>query len=251
MSNKIFKLAFEDLRITIKSIYVKAFFFLAIVFSVMLFNVKPNETPRYYVESNDMVLIVLIIIAGAFVLGRDFTHNAYTYVFTGVYSKAEIILSKVLTMIQFGIVIWIFQLLLTMVFSIIFIVTNRKVELGSILNFELLNMLVFYVILSALIGSFLILVTSISFNVVTPTFWGISIFMILKIAVYNFTYVIENGLITKPKWAYLIGLLPQGVLTKWHGQFWIKEISILLIYIFINIVVSIIVINKKQLLKKD
>lgn len=249
MSNKIFKLAFADLCIIIKSLYVKVFFLLATIFSFVLLNAKPNLTPIYYAKSNYMVLLLLIVIAGAFVLGRDFTHNTYTYVFTGVYSKAEIILSKVLAMIEFGVVIWLFQLLLTILFSIIFVVTNRKFQLENILNFELLNMLTFYIILSALIGSFLILVASISFNVVSPAFWGISIFMIVQTAVYNFFYLIETGLITKPKWAYLIELLPQGVMVKWNGQFWIRHISILLIYILINIVISIIVINKKELVK--
>ncbi len=251
LSNKILKLALADLLITVKSIYVKIFFLLATVYSVMLLYVKPNLTPVYYAKSNYMVLLVLLVLSGAFILGRDFIYNTYSYVFSGVYSKSEIIISKVFSMMGFGFVIWLFQLFQTFIFFIVLSVANKYIQTDGIIISELLNMLTFYVVLSALIGSFLILVTTISLNVLTPVLWGISVFVLLNTAAHNFYFLIENQIIAKPKWAYLISLIPQGILVKWNGQLWIKEITILLVYIFLNVTISILIVNKRQLLKKD
>jgi ABC-2 type transport system permease protein len=95
-----------------------------------------------------------------FILGCEFENNTDKVLFTGIFKRHEILLSKMFSMIVKGIIVWLSYVLLNVIINV-FVVQNPNFTL---INIDLLKSLISIIIYSFSIGSIIFLISIITSN---------------------------------------------------------------------------------------
>lgn len=250
VKNKIIRLSLSEISITAKTVYFKLMVLLATIYCLSMYYVKPDRMPIYFAKNVYPVMTLLIILVGARVLGRDFRNKISNQTFTGIYSKKQIILSKIISMAILGVVIWLLQLAIFGIFATLIKVKGNSIGIMEMIDIRIVHMLVYDIFFSTLIGSFLILISVITFKTLPSLIIGILNFFILNSVAHSIVYAVEKGFSDKDIIYRTLMFLPQGVFGYWKGEFDIIPMSIIAIYIVIQTILAMIIIDKKEIMQR-
>ncbi|EQB90398.1 ABC-type transport system involved in multi-copper enzyme maturation permease subunit [Clostridium punense] len=189
-------------------------------------------------------LYVIILYASVSILRNDIRWNTTKTIFTGIYSRVEIMVSKAISLILLGGVFYILaeinNVLATMVLF-------NKIGFSSFLTFNHLQLFISYISITLAMGSLMLLIVSLKFNDKKSI-----LFYILFLSMVNFyTAAIVVLTTTKPELVetfssymktpfYNVVAMSQGIIT-------LESVVINFLWSVGFLVISFFVISKREI----
>lgn len=244
--NNIFKLAKVELKNTLKLPLIRVAFAITLIYMIFWLMANPASfRVKEYLYHYFLVVKFVMILFSVYLLGSDFKNETYKYIFTGCFSRKSIIASKIIATVGLGAICWIFQVLLKIV---TILRVEKAFEFNSIFNYELFSTFIIYVVVTTLIGSFSILIASISCKLNTTMIFTLFLFGIVQFNAPIFIIGIEKSA-DIPSWFELIKILPTYIIFDLSDtlQFQTNQLIFMLIYIILCLWCSIFILNKKDL----
>lgn len=150
--NRIFKIAIFDLK---KTKTIKNLMLTITIFLIMSYILSINIGVTYIPLKFKMFFPYIFLFNTFFILGCEFENNTDKILFTGIFKRHEILLSKISCMIIKGIIIWLSYVILDILINIL-IVQNINFTLSIV---TLLKSLLSVIIYSFTIGSIILLIS--------------------------------------------------------------------------------------------
>ncbi|RCX19467.1 ABC-2 family transporter [Anaerobacterium chartisolvens] len=248
MNKNIFPLVKIEFINTFRPVLIKTAFVVSVIYVLFWLKAGPASFEvKDYLSQYFSVIRFAIILASVFILGREFKNGTYKYTFTGCFSRMSILFSKIIAIAGLGFICWLLQVLIKI---IIVLWTGKGTLYNDIFNYELFSTLIIYVAVAALIGSFSILVTSISFSLKATMIYTLLLFGIIQFYAPIFIIGIEKAE-NIPFWFELIKISPTYIIFDWNDtfKFQIIQLIFMLIYIILFLGFSILILKKKDLNK--
>ncbi|SHI71396.1 hypothetical protein SAMN02745163_00700 [Clostridium cavendishii DSM 21758] len=219
---------------------------IAFIYSMMwVFLVRPS---RYglseYAFEIGRFLFIVILYSTVSLLRNDIIFNTTKTVFTGIFSRIEIMITKAISLIIWGII---FALIIEINNVVASCILYEKIGISGFLAFNHLELFITYIVIALCIGSLMFLISSIMFNESKTV-----LFFILFISMINFytagivTLIFRHPEVANKLFIYLqtpfynIVLLTQGI-------FNIKAVIINLAWTLIFFVSATFVINRREI----
>lgn len=173
--NKVLNLAFNDFKYTVTSKGFLSAIATGLVFLGMWLVYRPQafDVPAYQAELFKVLYMVLIYYCSKSLAG-DFESGTYKTLFTSIYSRNQVLFSKLLMNLQIAVLIWILVQLLN---PIIGFIINQKYSMEKFFSINTLNSLLIFICIGFVIGSYTLLLTTITFSLLNtfitafPTIW--------------------------------------------------------------------------------
>lgn len=248
MNSNILRLAKNEFYNIFKSVLIKVTFAISIIYVFLWLKSAPSSfSVKDYLAQYFLAVKFVIILASVYILGSDFKNDTYKYIFTGCFSRKSIVLGKIMAIFGVGIVCWIVQVLLKIIIALW---TNIGTRVNDIFGYELFSTLVIYILVALLIGSFSILVTSISFKLNITMIYTVLFFGIVQFYAPLFIISVEKANVV-PFWFQLIKILPTYIIFDWMDtfRFQLDQVIFMLTYIILCLGCSIFILNRKDLNK--
>lgn len=221
---------------------------IAAAFSYSMLWVFLVHPPMYKLMDYDFefgrFLYVLILYAAVSILRNDIRSNSTKTIFTGVFSRTEIMISKFIGLIILGIV-----------FSLIFEINNvlvagllyKKIGIVGFLSFNHLQLFISYIVITFSMGSLMLLIISILFNEKKSI-----LFFIVILSMVNFyTAAITTFAGTHPEAAHNLYTYMKtpfyNTVMLMQGQFNMQSVLINTVWAVIFCAFSVLVINKREI----
>lgn len=106
-------------------------------------------------------LYVIILYASVSILRNDIRWNTTKTIFTGIYSRVEIMISKAISLILLGIVFYIFAEINNVLATVALF---NKIGFSGFLTFNHLQLFISYISITLAMGSLMLLIVSLKFN---------------------------------------------------------------------------------------
>ncbi|WAM33126.1 ABC transporter permease [Caldicellulosiruptor morganii] len=248
--NKIVALATRDFFYTIKSKGFLISVFLAMFYISLWLIYKPKffVLEDYQYELFRFIQFIFIYLS-SMLLGKEFKYRTSTVLFTGVFTRTEIILEKMLVMLQLSFLLWLISRLLNPLISLRI---NSTLKLSEIWKIKDLNALVIYLCVAFLICVFALFISVISFNHITTIFSVLTLFGFIQYISLYPTFKIHskilsgNNLSTAER---IFTYFPNYIIGIWSGtwKFEKNELFLMLLYGLIFLVFSIVILNKRDI----
>lgn len=243
--NKVLNLAFNDFKYTVTSrgfLYAIA---TSICFLGMWLVYRPQafDIPSYQAELFKLLYMVLIYYCSKSLSG-DFESGTYKTLFTSIYSRNQVLISKLLVNLQMAFLFWIFVQLLN---PIIGFVINQHYSIGKFFSVDTLNSLLIFLCIGFVIGSYTLLLTTITFSLLNtfitalPTIWFFYFVTPILFSIKEHLTGLWSIIEYIP--FYVIGL---GVL---KGSLSIDQFMQLFLWGIVFFITSLIVINRRDIKK--
>lgn len=244
MSN-IIKLANRDFRNIIKNKGFWISFSIALFYVLIWLHRKPKtfQAENYQFEFFRVVLFIIIYYSSV-MLSKEFKFGTVKNLFTGAFTRVEILVEKLLVVMQLGLFLGIISRLLNI--AIIYYLTGT-ISMSDIINENTVYSLIIYLIISLVIGSFALLITLITKNQNATLIYTFLFFAVFQYFMPLFIMInsqknlsIIDEIITK---------LPNYVIYTWAEiwQFTGLELIVMFAYVVIFFIPSIFIISKKSL----
>jgi len=189
-------------------------------------------------------LFVLILYTSVSIIRDDIRFNTIKTIFTGVFSRTEIMLSKVFSLVLLGMI---FSIILEINNMIISCILYEKIGLTGFLTFNHLQLFSEYVVITLVMGSLMLLIISFIFNEKK-----LILFVIVFLSMINFyTAGITMLVQKKPEIAhsfasYMITPFYNAVVLT-NGDFNIQSVVICLAWSIFFIITSFIIVNRREI----
>lgn len=248
LNSNIFKLAKTEFHNIFKAAIIKCTLALSIIYVLFWIKVAPSSfSVNDYLAQYFLAIKFVFILASVYILGRDFNNDTYKYIFTGCFSRKGIILGKIMAIFGVGIVCWFIQVLLKIA---ILLWTNEGTKVNDVFNYELVSTFLIYVLVAVLIGSFSILVTTISFKLSITMIYTLLLFGIVQFYAPLFIISFEKADVL-PSWYQLIKISPTYIIFDWTDTLKVQivQVGCMLIYTILCLGCSIFILGRKDLNK--
>lgn len=204
--------------------------------------------PKYGLDGYDFefgrLLYLIMLYEAVSVLRNDIKFNTTKAVFTGIYSRIEIMISKGISLILFGFVFYILVEINNILASIIL---YKKIGIAGFLAFNHLHLLIIYVAITFTMGSLMLLIASIMFNESKSI-----LFFIVFLSMINFytagitTLVMRNPEIA-PKLSVFMKTPFYNVVMLTQGEFSFQAVLINVLWAVIFFLSSTLIINIREI----
>ncbi|WP_160672019.1 hypothetical protein [Clostridium sp. C8-1-8] len=190
------------------------------------------------------VFFLIILYMTVSLLRDDIRFNTTKTVFTGIFNRVEIMFSKAISLFMLGIVFYVVAEINNVLASLFL---YSRIGINGFIAYAHWQLLITYVITTVTMGSLMLLIAAFSFSDSKSV-----LFYIVFIAMINFytagvTMLIERQPALKEKlWGYMITPFYNLVLLN-QGDFNIKSIYINLLWAIGFVLVSIIVVSKREI----
>ena len=157
------KISFHDIKNILFSKAFIAFLIAAFSYSalwVLLVHPKSYDLMSYNFEFGRF-LYVIILYASASILRNDIKFNTIKNIFTGIYSRTEIMFCKFISLIILGLAFFVIVELNSVLVAIL---DYKKIGLAGYFAMNHLQVFGSYTLITFLMGSFMILIVSIMFS---------------------------------------------------------------------------------------
>lgn len=176
--NRLFKLAFLDIKMMIKSIVFIGGLVAAVLFLVLFLIRRPHSFhTENYMYMFFEVMKYIFIINSVMVLGRDYNYGTYKYLFTGTLTRSQVILQKLMTLTIFGLMCGLVQ---TAVRTVVSIVLNGGINKMDLFSVSIVFEIWLYMIFALLTGCFSMMLLGITKKVKITFISAISLFGIIQ-----------------------------------------------------------------------
>lgn len=234
-----FKLAQLELK---KPKTIKNLIFTIAMFLILSYILNINTGIAFVPQTFKLYIPHIFLFNTFFILGCEFENNTDKVIFTGIFKRHEILLSKMFSMIIKGIIVWLSYVLLNVIINV-FVVQDPNFTL---INIDLLKSLISIIIYSFSIGSIMFLISVITSN---SKLSGIFVYFLF----YDLTYVlianaveskslsenIKYILINSPSYIANPGVVGNG--------YNLLQSMILLVTGIICLYITNLLLNKKQI----
>lgn len=189
-------------------------------------------------------LYVLILYAAVSILRNDIKSNSTKTIFTGVFSRTEIMISKFIGLIILGII---FSLILEINNVLVACILYKKIGIAGFLSFNHLQLFISYVVITFSMGSLMLLIISILFNEKKSILFFIVIFSMVNF----YTAAITTIVGVHPEAAhnfYIYMKTPfYNTVMLMQGQFNMQSVLINTVWAVMFCALSVLVINKREI----
>lgn len=244
MSNVI-RLANRDFRNIIKTKGFWISVLVALFYVLLWIHRKPKSfLPENYQFEFFRVVLFIIIYYSSVMLSKEFKFGTAKILFTGIFTRVEILSEKLLVIMKLGLFLGIISRLLNIV--IIYNLTGT-ISMSDIFNENTIYALIIYLIISLVIGSFGLLIT-----LITKSQNSTLVYNFLFFAVFQYFMPLFIMLNSKKSLSIIdeiITKLPNYLIYTWveMWQFTNVELIAMLAYGSIFLIPSIFIISKKSL----
>ncbi|WPC39385.1 hypothetical protein [Clostridium sp. JS66] len=189
-------------------------------------------------------LYVMILYAAVSILRNDIKSNCIKTVFTGVFSRTEIMISK-----SIGLIIW------GIIFSIIVEVNNilaslilyKKIGINGFLAFNHLQLFITYIIIAFSMGALMLLIISIVFSESKLILFFIMILSLINFYSSAITVIIGNHPELISKFSTYMKTPFYNTIALMQGCFSMQSVLINIIWAVIFCILSTLIINKREI----
>jgi hypothetical protein len=106
-------------------------------------------------------MYVIILYAAASLLRDDIRNNTTKTVFTGIFSRTQIMISKAISLVIWG---FVFALLLEINNAAVSAILHKTIGINGFLSVDHLQLFINYIVIAFSMGSLMLLIVSIAFN---------------------------------------------------------------------------------------
>jgi len=243
--NKVLNLAFNDFKYTVTSKGFLTAIATGLVFLGMWLVYRPQafDVPAYQAELFKVLYMVLIYYCSKSLSG-DFESGTYKTLFTSIYSRNQVLFSKLLMNLQIAVLIWILVQLLN---PIIGFIINQKYGMEKFFSIDTLNSLLIFICIGFVIGSYTLLLTTITFSLLNtfitafPTIWFFYFFTPLIFSVEEQLTGIWSIIKYIPFYTIGVGIFKESLS--------VGQLIQLFIWGIVFLITSIVVINRRDIKK--
>jgi len=243
--NNIMKLSFIDFKNIIKT---KGFWISCLV-SLLYISIWIIRKPESFTEATYQyeffrIVLFIFIYYSSVLLAKEFSLGTSKTLFTGTFSRLEIVVEKLLVFLQLGLFFGIFSRLLHVIFVY---QVNGAVTLPEVLNIDTLQAIIIYVFISFVIGSFGLFAASITISFKNTLIFNMNVFGVIQyfVPLFIFMNFEENLSIVHSA----ISRLPQYITFQWttFWQFNALEILTMTIWGSMFLIPTFFIINRRNL----
>lgn len=189
-------------------------------------------------------LYVMILYAAVSILRNDIKFNCIKTVFTGVFSRTEIMISKSIGLIMWGII---FSMIVEVNNILASLILYKKIGINGFLAFNHIELFITYIIIAFSMGALMLLIISIIFS--ESKFILFFIVMLSLVNFYSSAITVIIG--THPelinKFSTYMKTPFYNTIALMQGYFSIQSILINIIWAVIFCALSIFIINKREI----
>lgn len=210
-----------------------------------VFGVRPDQygIGEYGFEIGRF-LFVIILYAAVSTLRNDIRFNTTKTNFTGVFSRVEIMLSKGMALVMLGIV---FYIIVEINNVLVAAILYKKIGVAGFLAFNHLQLFISYVVITATVGSLMLLIVSIMFNENKV----ILLFIVLFSMVNFFTAAIVTMVGREPEMAQNFSIFMKtpfyNVVAMQQGIFSVEAVVINMLWALLFFVGSMFIVVKREI----
>lgn len=227
MLNKVFSMSLMTLKQHYKGIGIGILFSLVYI-GAWLSRQPKSFTPAFYQYELFKVNHIVLLFMACQILVNDFVHGCVKTLYTGAMSRLEVLSSKVLTLVELAVLLWLVSRGVY-VFSLIRL--KKGITLETLMLSQHITSLFIYVLTALLIGSAMAVVVSLFQKQKMAFVVG---FLGLSIMQYFMPLFIYSNLFGQvPGLQSLLYLTPNYILLEWTTKWHLapKEFGIFVIWI--------------------
>ena len=243
--NNIIKLAFIDFKNIIKT----KSFWVSCLISLLYISIWIIRKPKSFTEATYQyeffrVVLFIFIYYSSVLLAREFSLGTSKALFTGAFSRLEIIAEKLIVFLLLGLS---FGLLSRMLHIVFVYQVEGSITLPEVVSINTLQALVIYVLISFVIGSFGLFIASATASFRNTLIFNMNVFGVIQyfVPLFIFMNFQENLSIVQKA----ISKLPQYITFQWttFWQFNTLEILTMLLWGSIFLIPAFFIINRRSL----
>lgn len=161
--DKLAKISYLNVKNVVKSKEMLIGVIAAYCYSMLwiLFVHPPKYGLNEYGFEFSRFLYVIILYASVSILRNDIRWNTTKTIFTGIYSRAEIMISKAISLILLGIVFYILAEINNILATVVLF---NKIGFSSFSTFNHMQLFISYISITLTMGSLMLLIVSLKFN---------------------------------------------------------------------------------------
>ncbi len=219
---------------------------IAFIYSMMwVFLVRPS---RYglseYAFEIGRFLYIVILYSAVSLLRNDIKFNTTKTVFTGIFSRVEMMFSKTVSLVILGIL---FSLIIELNNILVSCILYKKIGISGFLTFNHLELFITYSAIVLCMGSLMFLIVSIMFNESKVVLFFIIFFSMVNFYTAGITVLISR----KPEMANKFFIFMKtpfyNIVQLTQGDFNLKSVLISLVWAVLFFIPSIFIINRREI----
>lgn len=204
--------------------------------------------PKYGLEGYDFelgrFLYVIMLYAAVSTLRDDIRFNTTKAVFTGVFSRIEIMISKGIGLIIWGII---FAVIVEINNVLVSAILYKKIGITGFLAFNHLQLFINYIVITVTMGSLMLLIISMVFNGNKSILFYILIFSMVNFYTAGIPFLIKMNPEMAQKLSVYMKTPFYNVFLLSQGTFNMKAVLINLVWAAIFFIGSTFIINKREI----
>lgn len=189
-------------------------------------------------------LYVIILYTAVSILRNDIRSNITKTVFTGVFNRIEIMFSKAIALILWGIIFYIIAEVDNLLVSLIL---YKKIGITGFLAFNHLQLFISYIVVTVTMGTLMLLIVSLMFSEKKSILFYIVIFSMVNFYTAAITTLISRNPEATQKFSAYMKTPFYNVEALMYGIFDMQAIFINLAWAAVFFIVSIFIINKREI----
>lgn len=218
----------------------------ALAYSMLwIFFVHP---PHYGLGDYDFeigrFLYVIILYEGVSILRNDIRFNIAKTVFAGVFSRVEIMVSKLISLIIWGII---FSLVVEINNVLAACILHKKIGITGFLAINHLQLFITYIVITLCMGSLMLLIVSIIFSDRKNILFCIMIFSMVNFFTAGITVLIGNHPELTHKFFVYMKTPFYNTTMLMQGNFNMQAVLINIAWAAIFYMSSVFIINKREI----
>ncbi|AKA68287.1 ABC transporter permease [Clostridium scatologenes] len=189
-------------------------------------------------------LYVMILYAAVSILRNDIKSNCIKTVFTGVFSRTEIMISK-----SIGLIIWgiIFSIIVEVNNILASIILYKKIGINGFLAFNHLQLFITYIVIAFSMGALMLLIISIIFNESKFILFFIVILSLVNFYSSFISVAIGNHPELINKFSTYMKTPFYNTIALMQGYFTMQSVLINVIWAVIFCALATLIINKREI----
>ncbi len=210
-----------------------------------VFLVHPKAYPLMGYEFEfGRFLYVLILYASVSILRNDIRSNSTKTIFTGVFSRTEIMISKGIGLIIWGII---FSVIVEINNVLVSCILYEKIGITGFLAFNHLQLFITYIVITFSMGSLMVLIVSIMFNERKSILFFIVIFSMVNFYTAAITILIVRHPEVAQNFSTYMKTPFFNTVMLMQGNFNMQSVLINIVWAVIFCILSIFITNKREI----
>lgn len=244
--HKLLKISWLNVK---NSVYSREFLLgIIAAFSYSLLWVFVVHPAQYRLEGYDFefgrFLYVIILYAAVCIIRNDIRFNTSKTIFTGVFSRMEIMISKGIGLIIWGII---FSVIVEINNVLVSCILYKKIGITGFLALNHLHLFITYIVITFCMGSLMVLIVSVMFSEKKSVIFIIGILSMVNFYTAAIPILVgRHPEIAKNFSTYMKTPFYNTVLLM-QGQFNIKSVLINITWAMLFFILSVFIINKREI----